>query len=268
MSDGFRKVKDQIMPIKGRLRDKNVSAAVGGLKDALAAFLRSKLTRGEQLELRTVLDKAVYNLNFSKEFRNICPEGLNYEQGRENALLARLEEVESQAEDIRREQADRGTAKKRELSDSVLAKGKDLLDAGEEKKAAVLFRKTAKAHPGETALLRAMGMELARARLFAEAAEMLEAAMDEDSEDVGLLNQLAGCLRNLKQYDRAGVFFAKAISLSPQDEVLRFNSARNAMDSRNWTEAHDSLKKALEIRPDFSHARKALALVEKKIFLT
>jgi tetratricopeptide (TPR) repeat protein len=82
----------------------------------------------------------------------------------------------------------------------------------------------------------------------------------------------------VKQYNRSGigyrkeglhaealVEFGKALIVEPEDEGLHYNIARVHIDMEQFTSAKESLRKAMEINPNFKEGKDLLIHVEKRI---
>ncbi|MDR1044559.1 MAG: tetratricopeptide repeat protein [Candidatus Adiutrix sp.] len=77
-----------------------------------------------------------------------------------------------------------------------------------------------------------------------------------DPENKHFFNELGIELRGLKLYDQAIDFYDKALDLAPDDENLLFNIARAAFEAGDKAKADGFLDCALTINPQFEAAKK------------
>ncbi|WP_432738355.1 tetratricopeptide repeat protein [Maridesulfovibrio sp. FT414] len=78
-----------------------------------------------------------------------------------------------------------------------------------------------------------------------------------------MFNEFGINLRKSKMIPQAVEYYAKAISLSPKDEHLRYNLARALFDDQNYKKVREELAACLEINPDFAEAKKFIAYLDK-----
>lgn len=266
MASDFTQARQQAMDVKALLRDGQLQQAISSAAQALQAVYASPLSKGEVADLRRILEKVVYMLNFDPAFRKVCPEGILYAQGEEKRLVQELESFEARAQGAREAMLAAERAAGEEKRREILDKGRELLDSGEAKKAVIFLRKSAKEHAHDPDFIMNLGQLLFGAKLFSEAYDIYELAYKVRSEDVVLLNLMGSCLRQIGKFDFASRLFSQALDMDPENHALLFNAARNAIDGHKWQQAYDLLKAALAVKPDFEQAQKALKAVERKIF--
>lgn len=74
-----------------------------------------------------------------------------------------------------------------------------------------------------------------------------------------IFNELGMELRALKMYDQALEFYQRALEVAPEDEHLCFNIARAAAEKGDLKLARESLGRALKINPGLQEASKLMA---------
>lgn len=78
-----------------------------------------------------------------------------------------------------------------------------------------------------------------------------------------MFNDFGINLRKSKMIPQAVEYYSKAISLSPEDEHLRYNLARAYFEDKQYAKVREQLAKCLEINPDFAEAKKFVAYLDK-----
>lgn len=85
-----------------------------------------------------------------------------------------------------------------------------------------------------------------------------------DTEHKHLFNEFGINLRKSKMTAQSVEYYNKAIGLSPEDENLYYNIARAYFDAEDYSKCRESLSKALELRPDFTEAKKFIEYLDEK----
>ncbi|WP_320171295.1 tetratricopeptide repeat protein [Maridesulfovibrio sp.] len=78
-----------------------------------------------------------------------------------------------------------------------------------------------------------------------------------------MFNEFGINLRKSKMIPQAVEYYARALSLSPNDEHLRYNLARAYFDAKEYGKARKELQTSLETNPDFDEAKKFIAYLDK-----
>lgn len=69
-------------------------------------------------------------------------------------------------------------------------------------------------------------------------------------------------MRKIKSYERALAFALRAVEVSPNDSHVCFNAARAFYELKKFKEAHDCIKRTLELDPTLAPALKMQTLLE------
>lgn len=268
MSDKLQEAKKRLLAVKGLVKSDKLSQGLTSLAQSAKLYHEAKpnLLKGEQMDFENQLYKTVYLVNFNKRFREICPEGLEYAQGREADLVRILANLLPKIGDYKNQKKQAAEAETNEKKQAYLNKGKKLIDGGDPKKAFITFRMAAKEFKDDGEFIAEMARQLMQAEDYDDATQLFVMAVDAKEDDVGILNLAGTAFRKVQNYKDAAKYFQMALDIQPNDEVLLYNAARNYIDWRKWDDAYDALRAALKINPDFAVAKKTLKLVEKKMF--
>lgn len=266
MANEFAQARQQAVDVKNFLRDGQLKPALRSAALAVQAALSPALTKGELADLRRILEKVVYLLNFDPLFRQICPDGVVYAAGEEKRLAQDLIRLEQTVEAARQSIEEEERAAQASRLQDILDKAQAMLAGEDLKKAAVFVRKSAKENAGNLDFVLRLAQMLQAAKLHSEAYDLFEMVQKGRPGDVATLSLMGSCMRQLGKFDFAAKLFAQALEREPENPALLFNAARNFLDGHKWTQAHDLLKKALALKPDFEPAAKALRVAEKRLF--
>jgi len=88
--------------------------------------------------------------------------------------------------------------------------------------------------------------------------------MSRNMEDIILLNQMGIVCRRRKEFDRAKLYYDRALQLAPGDESLNYNYAVLLVDMKDYQTARNYLKHVLRQNPDFENAVALLAMLDKR----
>lgn len=83
------------------------------------------------------------------------------------------------------------------------------------------------------------------------------------AENKHMFNDFGINLRKSKMIPQAVQYYSKAISLSPEDEHLRYNLARAYFEEKQYQKVREELQTCLEINPKFAEAQKFIAYLDK-----
>ncbi len=84
-----------------------------------------------------------------------------------------------------------------------------------------------------------------------------------ESEHKHLFNDFGINLRKSKMIPQSIEYYGKAISLSPDDEHLRYNLARAYFEAKDFDKARKELERCIELNPEFEEAKKFIAYLDK-----
>lgn len=98
----------------------------------------------------------------------------------------------------------------------------------------------------------------------AEAEVIMQRNMNSNMEDIILLNQMGIVCRRRKEFDRAKVYYDRALQLAPGDESLNYNYAVLLVDLKDYQAARNYLNHVLRQNPDFENAVSLLAMLDKR----
>lgn len=110
------------------------------------------------------------------------------------------------------------------------------------------------ARPRNFDALSLLGVIAAQSERPAEAAELLERAVDAQPMNAAAHNNYANVLKALQRYEAATDSYARALQLNPNYAEAAFNRGVTLQELRRFEEALSSYDRALRIKPDYVEA--------------
>lgn len=266
MANEFAQARQQALDVKNFLREGQLRSALHSAGLAAQAALSPALSKGELADLRRILEKVVYIINFDPVFRQVCSEGVVYAGGEERRLAQDLFRLEETVESARQSLEEEERAAQASRLQDILDRAQAMLAGTDQKKAVVFARKSAKEHSANLDFVMKLAQMVLAAKLHSEAYDLLEMVQKGRPGDVVTLSLMGSCMRQMGKFDFAAKLFAQALEREPANPALLFNAARNHMDGHRWTQAQGLLQKALAVQADFEPAAKALRAIEKRLY--
>lgn len=265
MSTELIKARTKLNSVNRYVKQDKLLPAIISIHDALKLILSTPLLKHEKKEFANTLDKVLFQLNKDDGFRKVCPLKLEYEEGKEKELLEALHTV---LEDLQGEATDQARQMLQALEDyksGLMERARNLMERGKFKDAKTIYKRLMLENPDDTDLKVEIGEEFLKHGRYQDALDFFNEALKDFPENVHLYNRIAIALRKLERYDDAESYYKQALRYVKTDAGLLFNMGRMYIDTKNWKKAYVVAKKALELDPDFDHARKMLTFATKKI---
>lgn len=159
--------------------------------------------------------------------------------------------------------------KLKEKADRHASRGNLHLRKGEYNSAEFEFRSSLKldeehvrANYGMAKLHLEQGQE-DEARVILDKLTSIDAMFEDENKHV--FNEFGIDLRRMKMYDQAQDSYEKALEINPDDPILNFNLARALIDKKLYPEALKRLETAISLKEDFPEALKIAQLLRAKL---
>ncbi|HDQ41842.1 MAG TPA: tetratricopeptide repeat protein [Desulfonatronum sp.] len=256
MSTELIKARSSLAGIGTLLKQDKVLPAVLALHDALGLIVSTQLMKSERTEFESAVEKAVYKLNQDSNLRKVYPLLLNYTRGQEVELQAMLKELLAELQESLVNEARLLLVEREKQKQEGLAKGREMIAAGEYDPAAHFFDKMISFFHGDVDLIVDVGELFLEAGQFEKAFDYLLQCLHSKPESVHLLNRIGIGLRRMGKCEEAKECFRQAIGLAADDERLYFNLGRVYVDGCEWDKAVEAASKALDLNPELEQARK------------
>ena len=264
MSAELTKARTQITQVNTYLKQGKPQPAVNALQEAVASMLRMQLMKAERAEFVKLIEQAVYQLNNSKELRQLYPLIIPYTPGEEKALLETirelLRELQSHAVDEAKEQIE---AKDTRRADGLRI-ARELLAKQEYEPARKHLASLAKGFPSDENLRGEIAELFLDVELYEDAFKYLDEALEIAPDQLHLYNRIGIVLRKMQKFDVAEKYFMRAVNFAKSDPNLYFNLGRLYIDWERFDKVERAAKLALKLNPNFTEAQKMLTYALRK----
>jgi tetratricopeptide (TPR) repeat protein len=146
-----------------------------------------------------------------------------------------------------------------------------LLQAGDGKNAAVILTRLHELYPDNVDVASNLGAAYILSKRYSAAIPILEAATKIEENNAGLWVNLAAAylgtlpISTLEQQDRAIGAFRRALEIDPAHPNVHYNLGLIYEDRRDWANACQMFRQALQTNPADKDARMLLAKAEKRL---
>lgn len=264
MSAELTKARNQINQVNTYLKQGKPQTAVNALHEAVAGMFKTQLMKAERSEFAKLIEQAVYQLNNSKELRQLYPLIIPYTPGEEKALLETirelLRELQAHAVDEAKEQIEAKDTRRA----VGLAKGRELLEKKEDDPARKALSALVRDFPLDGALRGEVAELFMNVELYEDAFKYLDEALELAPDQLHLYNRIGIVLRKMQKYDVAEKYFMRAVNYAKNDPNLYFNLGRLYIDWEKFDKVERAAKLALKLNPNFQEAHKMLTYAMRK----
>ncbi|SDN20683.1 TPR repeat-containing protein [Desulfonauticus submarinus] len=265
MSASLIQARQKLNSIQSLLKQNKVLAGVQALYDGILGYIKQPLMNNEKKELAELISKDLYYLNQNPKLREIYPVLIEYKPGEEKKLLETLKELLEILQEGVTQVAQEKLAQLEAQKQKELAKAKQHLEEKNIQAAEKIYDHLINKFQNDTKLKIEISDQLIEAEAFEKSLKYLKLAYREDPESIHIFNRLGIALRKLGRYKDAEKAYLHAIKIDPNDAYLYFNLARVYLDAKDMEKAKNTVKKALNLKPDFDLAQKMLKFIEKNI---
>ncbi|QGY40734.1 tetratricopeptide repeat protein [Pseudodesulfovibrio cashew] len=261
MSNQLIQSRKRLNSVSTLLKKGKYMPAVQALHDGLILFLKNPVMKNERVEFEDILTKATQTLNNDKKIREVYPLIINYEPGKERALLDAMRELLQELQKDINDSVQAIMAQKK----AAIEKGQEHLDNEQWDDAKKIFDQLVLDFGGDADLKADIADRYLHAGRYKEAFHMLDGALKDDPNAIHLYNRIGMVLRKMEDYETAEKYYLKALSLTSEDEYLHYNIGRLYYDWKKWDKMALAAQRAVNLNPEFAEAVKMLRFAQKKL---
>lgn len=244
-----KNVREQIARSKFYLQRKDILRSLRVLSQGLSLLVGSQIFGRERIEISILMEEAVRLLGEHDAIKRAVPGGLSYKKGKERELAASLTRMADALEAILgKAQVEERRRRMAELDELVLA-GQAELDQKQPLEARKFFRRAMENFSDEPGLLVDLGNRLMLASLVSEAIEYFQKSIEVAPTDIRAYNFLAQCHEALGEGLKAEEIIKATLRRFGPNEDMLVRLAKAALARRAWKEALESAQAALEVNP-------------------
>jgi tetratricopeptide (TPR) repeat protein len=259
-------VRDNIARSRAYLARGYLTRALGAMETALRNYSGTTLIGQARFETEVHIHEFVNDLNrnhailkFFEKRKVLSGPYVAYAPGDELPLAERLESIRHAMLEEERaraaEQAQKILMRKMELTGN----GQARLDAGDLPRGRALLRRVADEWGHEPGVLTDIGQRFLRARLFFEAAELFESALDSFPGEAPAYSGAVAAYMELRDYPRAEIVYLRALRQFGAHPRTMLNLAKLYMEWRKRDKAYEYANRAMQADPSLTEARELLS---------
>ncbi len=264
MAENIASIRQSLRQAPSQVKQGNIAAAVQSIQNGIKIMRGGTLLKAERKELEDLIDASVMNLNLEPTVKQLFPLAIAYTPGGEAALADSMNELQSCLAEQAQNSAEEAKRLTQEKKMQRLEKGKAELTTNVEKGRATLLT-LGRDYPQDAVLLGDIGEVFLKAKLYDEAVTFLSEALDLRDDILPLYNLIGMALRELGRFPLAETYYLRASKYLRNDPNLYFNISRLYLEWKKLDKARQAVSVALKLDPDFVHAQKMLAHVDRKI---
>ena len=248
---------------------KSVSSALAGIEH----LIRGRILGTERFDVDVHI--AEYFTEFNRHplirayFANkkiMASPFIRYARGTEKAVLGKLSDMEKELQTMEARQEENREQKKEQRKSELIAKGQEFLDQGDHPRGKGLLRRVAEAYGDEPGVLTDISARLLKAKLFVEAADMLEKAIERFPSDSRAWSLASKAYMDMREFERLEILFKKAVKQFGSHPKTLLNMAKMYYMWHKYDEAYDFAKQALDSDGNLEEAKAIISATEKRIF--
>ena len=259
-------VRDNIARSRAYLTRGYLPRALEAMEKALHAYEGTLLIGQARFETEVHIHEFVNDLNrnhvickFFEGRKVLSGPYVSYAPGDEIPLAERLESIRHAMLEEERaraaEQAQKILMRKMELTGN----GQARLDAGDLPRGRALLRRVADEWGHEPGVLADIGQRFLRSRLFYEAAELFESALDRFPGEAQAYSGAVAAYMELREYPKAETVYLRALRQFGSHPRTMLNLAKLYMEWRKRDKAYEYANRAAQADPSLTEARELLS---------
>lgn len=264
--EDIKTIREHVARAKAYSSRLDVVKTLDALVDALDLFTVTQIVGREKFEVTILIDEVLRTLSAMPQLKSLFPNGITLAKGQEKQILSKLSAVRDRIKAaIERAEYEKTYAYKVSI-DQALIEAQRLVKEGQLDQARIAFRKVADKFVTEPGLLQDVGARMLRSGLVQESIDFLEQAIKSDPKDVRPYGHLVMALEGLGEIERALEVTKDALrNFGPNDRTYTI-MARLHVKLKQWDEAFDMAKAAMDLNPFAAEAEKIAEKVKPRIF--
>ncbi len=259
-------VRDNIARSRAYLARGYLTRALEAMETALRAYSGTTLIGQPRFETEVHIHEFVNDLNRNHTVRKFFEQRkvfsgpyVSYTPGEELPLAERLESIRHAMLEEERERAAEQAQKVLMRKMELTGNGQARLDAGDLPRGRALLRRVAEEWGHEPGVLSDIGQRFLRARLFYEAAELFEAALDVFPGEAQAYSGAVAAYMDLREYQKAESVYLRALRQFGSHPRTMLNLAKLYMEWRKRDKAYEFANRAAQADPSLAEARELVA---------
>lgn len=260
-------VKENIARAKTYAGRGDYLRCLNALSKALEQLITSKIFGREKFECEILLDEVLREVSGMDALKKVFPGGLRFKRGEERKLYNTVKKLRDKLKEVMERARIQRLRQEKMAIDELLLKAQELLEKQEPMEARKLFRKVSEKYgQSEPGIYADIGTRMMMGGLFAEAIEYFERGKEVYPKDSRPYTGLINCYEGMGEVEKAEEAVMETMRKFGANESIYVKLAKIHVTKRNWSEAYDAAKAAMDLNPLNAEAKKILTQVEPRIY--
>lgn len=273
MQNPAKTTREYISRAQASLRRDHVLKSLDAAVGALGLMISNRFFGKEKFETEVLMQELIKHLNNHQEIKDyfharkvFATPFLRYSPGGEAKILPKIKELQQaflghmEARE-EAEKADRVAEKER-----LLTKGQELLDAGQAARGKGYLRRVVEHFGSEAGIITEIGRRMLAAKLYPEAAEILEQGIERFPADSKAYALAIQSYTKLQEYEKAEAVFLRALRQFGAHPRTHLNMSRLYLEWRRYDKAYDFAKMAYDKDSSLTDAQTVMEQAGRRIF--
>lgn len=260
-------VKENIARAKTYSARGDYLKCLNALSRALEQLITSKIFGREKFECEILLDEVLREVSDMDALKKVFPHGLRFKRGEERKLYNTVKKLRDKLQEVMERARIQRLRQEKMQIDELLIKAQEMLEQDQPMEARKLFRKVSEKYgESEPGLFSDIGTRMMQGGLFSEAIEYFERGKEAYPKDSRPYTGLINCYEGLGEAEKAEEAVMETMRKFGANESIYVKLAKIHVSKRNWSEAYDAAKAAMDINPLNTEAKKLMKQIEPRIY--
>lgn len=268
-NEAAKTVRENIARSKASLRRDDLPRALKIIADSLDIYSQIKVIGPLRYEIEVNLDEQLADICHHTTIMTMLPPGppgrpfiLRYIRGKEKMISTALRGLAGILEQKKTDAAKEEVLKKERRKQAYLAKGQELLDAGDTPRARAVLRRVADEFGKEKGIYLDIAERYRKANLPMEAAEMYELCMAEFPKTSSAWSGAIAMYRAMQEFEKVEKLYLRVLQQFGAHPLTLCNIAQFYLDWRKKDKAAEFAIRALQRDPNMAQAKAILQASE------